>query len=270
MSAPSEGAPGPAASAAAAERERGRLRRWNVVVGVVHAGQAAIILAISTGASLPVTSSYLTGPPGADERSAVEALFEVPFAPALAAFLLLAAADHLLMAAPRIAGWYERNLDRGMNPARWWEYSVSASLMVVLIAMLTGIEEVTALIAIFGANSAMILFGLLMERVNSLRRPVSWRPFIYGCVIGAVPWIAIGYQLVRSEVATDGDVPTFVFAIYISLFALFNSFAVNMALQYRRARRWSDPFFVERCYILLSLVAKSALAWQVYAGVLAG
>ncbi len=67
-----------------------------------------------------------------------------------------------------------------------------------------------------------------------------------------------------------GDVPAFVFAIFVSLFVLFNSFAVNMALQYRRAGRWRDPFFSERVYILLSLVAKSALAWQVYAGALAG
>ena len=188
----------------------------------------------------------------------------------MAAFLLLAAADHLLMAAPRISGWYERNVACGVNPARWWEYSVSASLMVVLIAMLTGIEEITALIAIFGANAAMILFGLLMERANSPQRPVDWLPFVYGCLIGAVPWIAIGYQLVRSELATDGDVPGFVFAIFVSLFVLFNSFAVNMALQYRRRGRWRDPYFVERAYIVLSLVAKSALAWQVYAGALAG
>ena len=247
-----------------------RLRRWNVVVGLLHAAQAGVLLAIASDASLPVTSSYMTGAPGSGLRSDVETVFELAFAPAVAAFLLLAAADHLLMAAPRISDWYATNVARGVNPARWWEYSLSASLMVVLIAMLTGIEEITALIAIFGANAAMILFGLLMERANSPGRPVDWLPFAYGCVIGAVPWIAIGYQLIRSEVATDGDVPTFVFAIFVSLFVLFNSFAVNMALQYRRRGRWRDPFFVERVYILLSLVAKSALAWQVYAGALAG
>ena len=60
------------------------------------------------------------------------------------------------------------------------------------------------------------------------------------------------------------------FAIFGSLFVLFNSFAVNMALQYRRAGGWRDPFFTDGVYILLSLVAKSALAWQVYAGALAG
>ncbi|MDH5294973.1 MAG: hypothetical protein OEW91_14955, partial [Acidimicrobiia bacterium] len=33
--------------------------------------------------------------------------------------------------------------------------------------------------------------------------------------------------------------------------------------------RWRDYLFGERFYILLSLVAKSALAWQVFGGTLA-
>ena len=250
--------------------EHARLRRWNVAVGGLHAVQAALILALASDAALPVTSSYMTGPPGSGQRTGGEVLFDLAFGPAVAAFLLLAAVDHLLMAVPRVNAWYRRNLARGINPARWWEYSVSASLMVVLIAMLTGISEITALIAIFGVNAAMILFGLAMERVNARGGPVEWRPFVYGCVAGAVPWAAIAFQLVRSETGTGGDVPGFVFGIFVSLFVLFNSFAVNMWLQYRRRGRWRDPLFAERAYLVLSLAAKSALAWQVYAGALAG
>ena len=173
------------------------------------------------------------------------------------------------MSGGRRRRWYEANVARGVNPARWWEYSLSASLMIVLIAMLAGVSELVALIALFGANAAMILFGLVHEQTNVDRDEVDWRPFIYGCVVGAVPWIAISAQL--NVAATDGDgVPGFVVAIFISLFLLFNTFAVNMWLQYRRRGRWADPAFAERVYVILSLVAKSALAWQVYAGALAG
>ncbi len=48
----------------------------------------------------------------------------------------------------------------------------------------------------------------------------------------------------------------------------FNVFAVNMLLQYRRLGRWRDYLYGERVYMLLSLTAKSALAWQVFAGTL--
>ena len=131
-------------------------------------------------------------------------------------------------------------MTRGINPARWWEYSISASLMVVLIAMLTGIQEVTALIGLFGVNAAMILSGLVMERVNAGRAEVDWRPFVYGCVAGAVPWIAIGAQIAVAESDRNG-VPGFVVAIFVTLFLLFNSFAVNMWLGYRKAGRYTQP-----------------------------
>jgi len=100
--------------------------------------------------------------------------------------------------------------------------------------MLAGVTEAAALVALFGVNAAMILFGLAMERANRSGEPVDWHPFAYGCVAGAVPWIAIGLQLVVAE-SEGSDVPGFVFAIFVTLFALFNSFAVNMVLQYRRA-----------------------------------
>jgi hypothetical protein len=245
-----------------------RLVRLNVVVGLGLLAQAVVILAIAKPASLPVTASFLEGPPGRGPYGQAT-LFDLRIDLAVALFLLLAVGDHLTTISPWARGWYERNVARGVNPARWWEYSVSASLMVVLIAMLAGVSNVTALIGLFGVNASMILFGLLMERVNLGREQVTWRPFVYGCVAGAVPWIAIAVQLIVSK--TDGKgVPGFVVAIFVTLFLLFNTFAVNMWLQYRGRGRWADPAFAERVYIMLSLTAKSALAWQVYAGALAG
>jgi hypothetical protein len=245
-----------------------RLRRLNVIVGSLHGLQAVLLLALATAASLPVTASFLTGPPGQGDYGAAD-LGSLRIDWLVAAFLLFAAVDHLTVSAGRPRRWYEANVARGINPARWWEYSVSASIMIVLIAMLAGVSELVALLALFGANAAMILFGLVQEQVNVGREDVDWRPFVYGCVIGAVPWIAITAQLIVSTTEGDG-VPGFVVGIFISLFVLFNTFAINMWLQYRGRGRWADPAFAERVYLILSLVAKTVLAWQVYAGALAG
>ena len=53
------------------------------------------------------------------------------------------------------------------------------------------------------------------------------------------------------------------------MFLFFNSFALNQWLQYRRVGPWRSYAFGERSYLVLSLVAKSALAWQIFAGSLA-
>jgi hypothetical protein len=244
-----------------------RLRAANLTLAAVHAGQAALIVVIGATLAIPITAQWAEGPPGS-ALGPTETLFDLSVRWCVAAFLLMAALDHLLVASPRIVSWYERNLGRGINYARWIEYSFSASLMVVLIATFAGVTDLRALVAVAGVNAAMILFGLLMERVNSGRERLDWLPFWLGCIAGAVPWIVIGISLVGSEV--NGTVPGFVWGIFVSLFLFFNSFAVNMWLQYRGVGRWRDYLFGEWVYLLLSLTAKSALAWQIYAGALAG
>jgi hypothetical protein len=141
--------------------------------------------------------------------------------------------------------------------------------MIVLIALVTGVSDVGAIVAIFGVNAAVIFFGLVMEQVNPDRERVIWSPFLFGCVAGAVPWLVITYQVAgAADRATDGGVPTFVYGIIASLVLLFNSFAINMVLQYKQVGRWRDYLFGEWTYIVLSLTAKSALAWQIFANTL--
>ncbi len=243
------------------------LRTWNLSVGLIQLLQGTVLLLIASDVALPVYASWINGPPGSADLITGEPLFELSFAPAVAAFLYLAAIDHLLVAGP-LRGWYERNLGRRINYARWIEYSLSASLMVVLIAMLAGIWQATALVGIFGVNAAMILFGLLMERNNRPDREVDWLPFWLGGIVGAVPWIAITIQLLRAQ--EQADVPGFVIGIFFSLLVLFALFPLVMYLQYKQVGRFADYVRGERAYIVLSLTAKSVLAWQVYAGALGG
>jgi hypothetical protein len=254
---------------AANERRIARLRPYNLVVGLVHFCQAAVVLALSNDFSLPVINAFPAGEPGSGFTQP-ETLWNVPIGPAVALFLFLAAVDHLLMAAPGVWPWYTNNLRRGINYARWWEYSVSASVMIVLIALVTGVSNIGALIAIFGVNTAMIFFGLVMEIVNRDREQVNWTPFLFGCVAGIVPWIVIAYQFIGTEsrLPEGESVPGFVYGIVISLFILFNSFAVNMWLQYKKVGPWRNYLFGEAAYVLLSLTAKTALAWQIFSATL--
>ena len=239
------------------------LRGWNLALTLLHLGQAVVVLVLATDFAVTVTRSLPAGPPGTPPGSP-EPLFALPVGPAVAAFLALAALDHLLTATV-FRRTYDDDLRTGINRFRWVEYSFSATLMVVLIALYTGIDGITALIGIAGANVAMILFGWLQEDANPPgRSTVTMKPFWFGCIAGVAPWVAIGYNLVAAE-----EVPGFVVGIFVSLFVFFNSFALNQWLQYRQVGRWRSYAFGEKAYLVLSLVAKSALAWQIFAGSLA-
>jgi hypothetical protein len=258
----------PASTAPAVSLPTGRirsLRRWNVGLGFLHAIQGVAILVLATAFTLPVTASFLGGPPGTPAGPPTT-LVDIPVAWGVALFLFLSAGFHWLVSAPGVFGRYTAGLEAQHNYYRWAEYSLSSSLMIVLIAMLTGISDVAALIAIFAANAAMIFFGAVQERYE--KPGGSLWPFWLGCVVGVAPWLAIGVYLWSPGSAAEP--PAFVYAIFVTLFAFFNVFAVNMWLQYRRVGRWRSYTFGESTYFVLSLVAKSALAWQVFAGTLAG
>ncbi len=240
------------------------MKRFNLVMGFVHAVQGVLVLVLANDFALPATATFLEGPPGAGATS-LDTLFEVRVAWGVALFLFLSAFFHWLIISPPFYSRYQRGLEQHRNHFRWVEYSLSASVMIVLIAMLTGIGDIAALIALFGVNASMIFFGAVQEKYEEPGG--SLVPFWLGSLAGIVPWIAIGVYLFSPT--TDASPPGFVYGIFISLFVFFNSFAINQWLQYRQVGKWRDYLYGERAYIVLSLLAKSALAWQVFGGTLA-
>ena len=240
------------------------LQRWNVGLTVLHAAQAVAVLVLASGFAISVTSSFPQGPPGTPPP-APEVLFDVRIGWAIAAFLLLAALDHGLTGTV-LRGRYEQDLRDGINRFRWVEYSVSATLMIILIAFYNGITGIEALIAIIGTNVSMILFGWVQEVMNPPgRERTTMLPFWFGTLAGIAPWVAIVVNTVGADTA-----PGFVYGIVGSLFVFFMSFGVNQWLQYKQVGPWRSYAFGEKAYLVLSLVAKSALAWQIFGGSLAG
>ncbi len=235
------------------------LRRWNLGLSLLHLGQAVVILFLTSNFAISVTSSFPEGPPGT-AVPAPSTLFEVRVGWAVAVFLALAGLDHLLTAT-FARGLYERDLQRGINRFRWVEYSFSATVMVILISFYFGVTSINAVIAVAGANVAMILFGSLQERMNPPdRTSTTMLPFWFGALVGIAPWVAIAVNLVGST-----TVPGAVYGIFIVQAIFFFSFGLNQWLQYREIGRWADYAFGEKTYLVLSLGAKSLLAWQIFA-----
>lgn len=257
----------PGMSAEAIDTRLKRLRVQNIVMGVLHLVQAIAVYALNeTGFALPIAGTYPQGPPGTPADLIEVGSLDVGLWVFL--FLAISSLAHFTIASPWYFPRYAADLRRGKNTARWVEYSVSSTIMVILIAAVTGVVDIAAFIAIAGANIAMIAFGDLQERY--LRPGESLLPFWMGTWVGLAPWIAI-VVYVLSIGDPDRDlslVPGFVWVIVFALFAFYFSFGLNQWLQYKRIGGWANYFRGETAYVLLSLVAKSLLAWLVFANTL--
>jgi hypothetical protein len=238
-------------------------------MGFLHLVQGVFMILVSNDTTYPIFTNYLRF----DQTTFAlvpnpKLAYELPFGPAVAVFLLLSTVAHFSLATFGYR-WYVDNLKKGMNPARFYEYALSSSLMIVLIGMLVGLWDLGALILIFGINAMMNLFGIMMELHNQTTEKTNWTSFIYGTIAGIIPWIVIVMYFVGSLSSADAKPPAFVYAIIPTIFVFFNIFAVNMVLQYKKVGRWKDYLFGERVYIILSLTAKTVLAWQIWVGTLA-
>lgn len=224
--------------------------------------------------------------------------FDINLGQTIAWFLLFSAIAHFVTVLPKVFPWYIKRLGQNMNLIRWWEYAFSSSLMVVVIAYLCGITDFNMLLLLFGINATMNWFGAMMEKHNAALKAhateyeewsmkvsekdvkvqtetlstykTDWTAFIYGCIAGIIPWIVMGYYFFTAIGATNEQVkiPDFVYWIFPTLFVFFNLFAINMYLQYKKAGKWKDYLWGEKMYILLSLLAKSVLAWLIWGGTL--
>lgn len=245
------------------------LRRFNVIMGFFHLIQGILMIALSNDTTYPFTTSYLTFDLATRSlQPNPQTVGELLFGPAVAVFLLISAVAHFSLATFGYT-WYVKNLKKGMNPARFYEYALSSSWMIVLIGMLVGMYDVPSLVLLFGLNAMMNLFGVLMELHNQTTARTNWTSYIYGVIAGIIPWMTLTMYLLGATQSADARPPNFVYAIIASIFVFFNIFAVNMVLQYKKVGRWKDYLFGERVYIILSLTAKTALAWQIFAGTLA-
>lgn len=251
------------------------LRKFNLIMGAIHFVQGVLMLILASSViqtisefKPTITQLYLQYNTTTQSLEiAMKELFDLPFGFFVAIFLLLSAAAHAIISLPKKTNAiYNADLEKGINRFRWYEYALSSSVMIVLISTLFGIYDIGSLILIFIVNASMNLFGLLMEQVNSgkEKKDIRWGAFIFGSIAGLAPWAVIITYMVGN--GNYDMVPWFVWAIVGTYFVAFNTFPINMILQYKGVGKWKNYLYGERVYITLSLVAKTALAWLVLFG----
>ena len=222
-----------------------QLKRWNFRAGILHLVQGALMLGAALGVTnireftLPLTYTFqaynsTSGGLYADLKN----VGSVQIGPVVSVFLFLSAVMHLFVVSPYYFPTYCADIKKGINRARWYEYAVSSSLMIVLIAMLFGCSDVASLLLIIACNASMNLFGLLMEVVNQYTDEVDWSPFWFGTFAGGAPWVVVAMYFLGS-----GDysaIPGFVYGILVSYAIFFNTFPINMVLQYKKVGKFAD------------------------------
>ena len=142
------------------------LRKFNIIMGFLHLTQAVLVLLLSTNFLLPISGNYLAFNTTSESlEPATKALFNLSLPALIILFLFLSSVAHFVIATI-YNKQYNKDLGLGINKARWIEYSLSASVMMVAVALLVGIYDSMSLLMIFVLVASMNLLGLVMEIHN--------------------------------------------------------------------------------------------------------
>jgi len=278
------------------------------VTAGLHAAQAAVILYFVAGLGLtkrtPVHIPYVTWP----DRNAPpckqhfgygmykDGSIDIGYC--IFGFFMLSATFQLIAAWPLWNKYIDLLLDWYVQPFRWIEYSVSASLMAVIYALLSGIQETTFIYNIFISFFTVMMLGLLQEiGMATIKRRqweredagekqkaivgtpylVAFLPHLLGWIvfIGVVSVFAVAFFLATTQPGKPKP-PTWVYGLYISQFIVMGSFAfvqiweqVRLLHAQTRSECMRLALRSEFAYTILSLAAKSSLCWVLFVYLLA-
>jgi hypothetical protein len=251
------------------------LRQLNLIASAAFAAQAILIWIFCQPGKgdIPITTNFLSidkltsaGSGQTVYAEATRQLFSINLAWIIIAFLAVAAITHLFVAT-RHRATYEAELANRTNKYRWVEYALAGGLMVVAIAMLVGIYDFATLLALFVMFDIACLMGWVLETQGWKPKKPAWPSFKITAAADAAVWLIIGLYVWGAHV-WGSAVPGYVYWVAGTMFIAFHLFALIAINDRKKEGQWADYLRVEQSYITLSLVTKSALAWQIFAGAL--
>lgn len=245
----------------------------HVVCGVLHVGSSLALILLSDPWNPVATVSVTrwTSPSGGTcdddglcyAAASADELTYIPTALVCAMFAAASGVGHFVAAADPAAA--ARRARCGVNWVRWADYGVSASLMIVILNVVCGVVDAGALAATSGLMAALMAIIYVAERDNDLLLAVI-ATGLYPAVWAPALLSYFGHRFNQAEGTLSA--PPFVDIIVAALFAVFTSFAVVFWLQRAFLARGGNAELYTLAYDVLSLIAKTALHWTLFASLL--
>jgi hypothetical protein len=254
-----------------------KLKKWNYWLAGLYALQAIAIVILGSKAALPITAQYPAVDALASEAAghqviggAFRQLFDVQIGWMVATFLIVFATIRYV-AGRKIRVQDQPGTDRGVSALRWMSFGLGGGLVVVTIALLSGIYSVGTLLLLYGATLVGCVLAFATEVVIDVNKGMWTR---FARLLGNLsvmslmaPWVVFAIAVIGAAF-WNGNLPAYMYSIYGCVALLFIGTALATYFYFARQGKWADPLYAERTFMVLEVLTASFLAWQIYAGVL--
>lgn len=238
-----------------------QLNQLNFVSGAISLLLAALAGFFMTSASYQLFTGLLTKDELASTAGtvfvpAIHSVFNLELRWAVVGILVISSIVPLL-AATRNRKQYEVSLAKKVMLWRWIDMAVVSALMLEVIALLSGVQDIMTLKLIGALMVITCILGWCSEKRNVGANKPVWGNYILSLVTGVLPWLVIATYAVSTSVYGLVRYPWYVYALYGTTLVAFLGYSWNGM---RQLKALQDYEITERNYLQLSIFAKVAFA----------
>lgn len=164
---------------------------------------------------------------------------------------------------------YYKEILKGRNRYRWVEYGITATIMIFILCLISGVKEIYATLATVMISIIMMSFGYFFEMNKDPKVKLS--AIIMGFFSLICIWsIILGHfvpNIISAKNDQNYDIPDWVYGVLFPMIFWWATFGIVTILNYKAYRDKNYDFMrYERYYILLSFFSKAFMGYYLTFG----
>jgi hypothetical protein len=246
----------------------------NYILSGFYLIQLLLIFILAHSYALPVSTNYITHDQllsngyGKNFISyASSHLFDVNIKTIIIIMILISVIFYGLLATI-YRYHYEKSMKHRTNTSRWIYSGISYGLIFIVTGLLGGIYDITTLGILFILPIILNLAFLFEERSSDIQPYKQWPWQLIKFVIAILPVAIIFWYVISAIIYGTQGIGTYYYFILATVVLLYLATIINQILQIRQIDKWRKYIYGEQIFMGLEVVLKTAIIWQVFAGVL--
>jgi hypothetical protein len=165
------------------------------------------------------------------------------------------------------SAFYREEVSSGKNRIRWLEYGITASLMIFIFSIISGVKDMYSVYFIVLFNIVLMSFGYFLEMSNDNGAKLT--SILMGFFVLIIIFSFTYYQFVENiNAAKDNfNIPDWVYGVVMAMILWWISFGVVGILYYKACLKGDVDFSrYEKYYVFLSFLSKAFMGYYITFG----
>lgn len=241
----------------------------HLVFSVVYLVQLVILVILGGKSWIPITTNYLaydsllSSGGQVVHTAGTSRLFDLNIAWVLILMLCVSVISHILFATT-YKNRYLAELKSGGQITNWVLYGVISSFVILVLALLSGVFDLSSLILIVSVNLFASAFGIISYSQTKGGKELHWFTQLNAIKASLLPWIIILIYIWGTFVYGGNSINAYVYWLYLSVIFMQGCYMYVLNKTNKKQGKFKEIFYSTKILFAILLVMQALVVWQVF------